>query len=375
MAGTIEQNYSVTDSNVTNLTGFCVAYAYPSLLSYVINGILCPIISIATLISNVLAVTIFMKRHSRSPTTLMLTALAVSDIFAGGVLSPLFIYIYGVHADKTELILTYPFCIYHDLAYTFAAIFHANSIWLTTALGIQRYIVVAKPFSGRRICNFRKSFITIAVIFVLSNALCFLYFFYKTYDYVHYIDEGGEEHYICKCPLNMWLYEYFDGLMAFIRCIIGNIVPCGILVVSTFLLLRKLKSESKRIMVLHADENNDKERRDFRQIKRTSKMIVWIAAWFLIIEIPNGLFLLIKAIHAATGTEIGHDTELTIINILNLMVFWSYFVNFWIFLCMSEYFRNSLQKLLGFDKCSMLKKSTKDNSVLNNSETIERYHL
>lgn len=345
---------NVTFGILNNLTGnrtICTAYDYPPLFSYISYGIFCPIISFSSFICNLLVISIFLKQEKRSPTTVMLTALAISDIFAGNILSPLFIILYGINSGRGAYYLPYPLCTYQDYAYNFAAVFHMTSVWLTTALGVQRYIVVAYPLIGPRLCNIRKSIIAIFGCFVFSVFMCSPYFFYKSHEVFRHIDINGDVEWLCYCDINHWMVDKLDKLVALSRCILGNLVPCIILVVTTILLLRKLRNETDRILQLHADEKTEKMRKDFRHIKRTSQMIVWIVICFLFVEIPNGLFLLTKALYPDNKIMFGNrETIFAVISILNIFVFSSYFVNFWIFITLSRKFRSSLKKLLGLDK-------------------------
>ncbi|OWF41821.1 sex peptide receptor-like [Mizuhopecten yessoensis] len=339
-----------TSSNITvNLKGnfeneTCLPHAYP--FAFGVYGVLCPIIFGVTLITNVLVIAVFTRKKMRSPTTILLIALAMSDTMSGGVISYLYVYIYGLgHADTP---MDYPMCYFYDYLSHLSSLFHTASVWITTCLGIQRYIVIAHPFVGPRLCTIRVSLYSVLGSLFLAAAMYTPRFLYTNYDFIRVVDENGFTQDMCLCHDNPDISEKYERLVNIFRCALGQLVPCTLLIVTTFLLVRKLKSESKRILLLHAHEENERERRDFRQIKRTSQMIIILVVMFILVELPNGM---VFAILFYDNTLFSSLTTLYLAVILNVLVYVSFLVNFWIYVCLSAQFRKSLSDLLQFREC------------------------
>lgn len=341
-------NFSNNFTRVTLKNDFsnhtCLPHAYP--FAFGVYGVLCPIIFGVMLITNILVIAVFARKKMRSPTTILLIALAMSDTLSGGVISYIFVYIYGLgHADQP---MGYPMCYFYDYLSHLSSLFHTASVWITTCLGIQRYIVVAHPFVGPRLCTIRVSFLSVLGSVFVAAAMYTPRFLYTNYDYVRVVDKNGFTQDLCLCIDNPDISAKYERLVNIFRCAVGQLVPCTLLIVTTFLLVRKLKSESKRILLLHAHEENEGERRDFRQIKRTSQMIIILVIMFILVELPNGM---VFAIFFFDDELFSNTTTLYLSVVLNVLVYVSFLVNFWIYVCLSAQFRKSLGELLQFREC------------------------
>ncbi|XP_069114775.1 sex peptide receptor-like [Argopecten irradians] len=342
-AGNTSKNITVPiNRNFENET--CLPHAYP--FAFGVYGVLCPMIFGVTLITNILVIAVFARKKMRSPTTILLIALAMSDTLSAGAISYIYVYIYGLgHADTP---MDYPMCYFYDYLSHLSSLFHTASVWITTCLGIQRYIVIAHPFVGPRLCTIRVSFFSVFGSLFLAVAMYTPRFLYTNYDYIRVVDENGFTQDLCLCHDNPDISEKYERLVNIFRCALGQLVPCTLLIVTTFLLVRKLKTESKRILLLHAHEENERERRDFRQIKRTSQMIIILVIMFILVELPNGM---VFAILFYDNTLFSPMTTLYLAVILNVLVYVSFLVNFWIYVCLSAQFRKSLNDLLKFRNC------------------------
>ena len=315
----------------------CEAFEYEH--SFVIYGLLYPFVAILTVLTNVLVIFVFVKKRMRSPTTVLLIALAVSDSIAGALSVPLYIYLYGFGNYSKKL--AYPMCIYHEYSYIMSNIFHTVSAWLTTALAVQRYIVVVHPFSGPRVCTIQKSYIVIAATFLLAPIMYIPSFMYRHYSEVLTIDETGAQSYICTCPLS-GLADVYEGALVVMKSLFAKIFPCITLVITTCLLVRKLEIETDRILRLHADDEMEGERRDFRHIRRTSIMVALIVLSFLLVEIPSMVKVIVTQVD---DSAIAKQSDYTISMYINFFLLVSYHVNFWIYVSLSEQFRNCLRNI------------------------------
>ena len=325
--------------------------------AFVMYGVLCPLLGVMTLVGNLIAIGIFtMNRRMRSPTSILLIGLAVSDILAATVITPMYIYFYSL--DKSKHFITFPLCIYHSYAYKIAVLFHTTSVWLTTALGVQRCIVVAFPLPGRQICTHRNSSIVVLLIYLTACIVYSPWFISDRFESYTFIDEHGASIQSCLCTKADIVILSHEKLYKTIRLMLGQLLPCAVLVFTTAVLVRKLKIQTNRIIRLHADHDDDGGRREFRHIRRTTVMVVLIVVCFLCVEIPLGVVLLLDL---GDATFIQIDAKKKMAVFLNFFTYINYHVNFWIYVCLSKNFRQSLRKILKletiFEKCVKKTKS------------------
>ena len=302
--------------NMTSGMHKCMPYPYPS--SFFIYGVLLPTIAIFTLITNILIIAIFMRKSMRTPTSVLLIGLAIGDILAGNVILPSYIYVYGLHnADKE---LPYPMCMFYDYAGYFGAIFHQTSTWITMVLGVQRYIVVAFPMQGRRFFTIKKSVFCLILVNFISMFMYSPMFFSAKYSMV--VVNGKT---MCYCDDNLDISDKAEEFMSIMRCVLGQLIPCTVLTLTTVLLVKKLRSEKKQMLKIRADENSARERRDFRHIRRTSLMIILIVTTFLLVEFPNGIYF---AVMFADRTALSMENNLKVSTVMNTLVYLVNHINF-----------------------------------------------
>lgn len=318
----------------------------PSALTFPIYGILCPIIAILTFISNIIVVCVFMKKQMRSVTTVFLAGLAVSDTLSAALWSITHFFFYGIR-DKIDEPLSYPDCIFHDFALYFAVIFHTTSVWLTLTLGLQRCVIVVKPFKGPRLWTIRKSTFIAVMAYLIPTVFFTPLFFMKNYFPFHFNSEDNVTHVYCAEDLAEWfindmkafsiIYHIFRG--AFIQ-----LIPCVLMMISTAVLAYKLRHE--RILQRHMSRPVEGQNRDFQRRQRTTLMVVIIMVIFLIVEIPNGIVFGIKFYEDTTNQLIlTQDIDYPFAIFQNFLLLLSYHCNFWIYVGLSARFRKTLQDL------------------------------
>lgn len=116
-----------------------ISYALP------LYGYIMPFLVVITIIANTLIVLVLSKKHMRTPTNLVLMAMALSDMFTLLFPAPWLLYLYTFgnhHRPLRPLSACYA---YNFMNEVIPALFHTASIWLTLALAIQRYIYVCHP--------------------------------------------------------------------------------------------------------------------------------------------------------------------------------------------------------------------------------------
>ena len=127
-----------------------IRYALP------LYGYIMPFLVIVTLVANTLIVLVLSKKHMRTPTNLVLMAMALSDMFTLLFPAPWFLYLYTFGNHGSPLGTLAACYAYHVMHEGIPGLFHTASIWLTLALAIQRYIYVCHPPLARTWCTMQR---------------------------------------------------------------------------------------------------------------------------------------------------------------------------------------------------------------------------
>lgn len=127
-----------------------IRYALP------LYGYIMPFLVVVTIIANTLIVLVLSKKHMRTPTNIVLMAMALSDMLTLLCPAPwlLYLYTFGYHSRPVQPIeACYAFNYMNEVI---PALFHTASIWLTLLLAIQRYIYVCHPPLARTWCTMER---------------------------------------------------------------------------------------------------------------------------------------------------------------------------------------------------------------------------
>ena len=321
---------------------------YPKSLAFPVYGILVPITTVLTLVSNVLVICVFLKKKMRSVTTFFLAGLACSDTLSVILWGLVHLYFYGIKTDYTAPVL-YPLCVIYDYALYLAVTFHATSVWLTTTLGVQRCIIVVKPFWGPRLWTMKKSAFMTLLAYLLSVMFFLPLFFMNNYKEIQIEDENNVTSTVCGAKLDSYfdekVYSDYSIVNYSFRGIFVQFLPCTLMLITTFVLAYKLKHG--KILQRCISSATEGPKRDFQHRQRTTLMVVIIMVIFLIVEIPNGVVFGIKVYEDLTGhTIIDIETDYSIAILQNLFLLLSYHCNFWIYVALSARFRETLKALI-----------------------------
>lgn len=327
----------------------------------VIYGRIIPTVAVVTFAANILAILVFMTTNRKSPTIIILTVLAFSNMTSIGVISPMFLLVFGM--KKMELLFKCSFIVYHDAAYFVTSWFHCISIWLTVLLGIERYIVVGFPIAGRYLCNRRNTIVSIIVIFLASFAMVILPNMWSKhyhivnvnvsrYDWEGVIGLNSSfeilDKEMCQCQFEPFEIK-FNYLYNYMRNIIGTLIPCLILITTTLLLINELKKNNRTIKELHFEENAV-ARREQTHMKRTSMLVMVITVFFVLTELPMAIFILWITIEPDEyASQLDSDARYLSAIICNVFVYVACTANFFILLFMSRFFRSKLKHFICFD--------------------------
>ncbi|KAJ8681200.1 hypothetical protein QAD02_016987 [Eretmocerus hayati] len=288
------------------------------------HGWISLIVCLFGLISNGLNVVVLTRREMRSPTNVILTGLAVTDMMLMTEYLPYAIHSYLYKRPKQET-FTYSWAVFVLFHSYFGQVFHTISICLTVTLAVWRYIAVAHPQRNRDWCSYKRTKWAIIAAYTFCPLLCLpLYLTTQmvsrsvtmnstvtasqnvTLYYVTLMTDGKDD----GMPrVNMWVYS-----------VVIKLIPCAALTYFSYKLILALIAARKRRDKLTASgikieilelssvlEERDKmgckrKRRASKlmqidkekQTDRTTKMLLAVLLLFLVTELPQGMLGLLS---------------------------------------------------------------------------------
>ncbi|KAK7485445.1 hypothetical protein BaRGS_00023255 [Batillaria attramentaria] len=170
---------------------------------------------------------------------------------------------------------------------------HTASVWLTTTLGVQRYICVCHPLKAKTWCTMKKTLRWIGAIFLVA-CLPQLYLYLDNYPLAVEIPSAVEANKtVSSCKWvslikNQETRSVIYTVYFWYLAIAVNFIPCVTLVVMNVLLIRAMRqAEKRRVELLR--QNRRRASRRLRESTSTTLMLVIVVSIFLIVEIPLGI--------------------------------------------------------------------------------------
>ena len=345
-----------------------------------IKGPLTFIIATLTIITNILLISVFVFRSNRSPTTIILTSLAVSNSVICITQIPEAIY-FNMAGNYKNPYMRYEWCVTKHVMYVIYNVFRMTSNWLTVLLGLQRLLAVCTPFYYSRICNPKSTSITVTSITVIA-VLVYLYEalgkdikelpIYTTYLKNETLPSG------CTIVISQSLIDVVGDIkrsMMVYYILVGflsRLLPIIILLITTLILVVLLHN---RITSSRSSDMYQK-----KQLKRINKLVLTILIVFLIVEIQDGIAFLIYAYELATDQKwkiMSKKDDLLWYTISSTLSLLSYDFIFWIFFMMSTQFRRALWGMLYCrnkrlsDELQLESTTGKTNSLISNMSSSD----
>ncbi|KAK3104879.1 hypothetical protein FSP39_012262 [Pinctada imbricata] len=308
------------------------------------------LIAFATIITNLVMILVFIRRSTRSQTTVLLTSLAVSDIIICVTRIPEAVH-FNINGYYNALYVTYSWCVANHVLYIIYQIFRIMSNWITALLGFQRCISVVTPFKFKTICSMRVTIVTLVVILVMAVLLNIYEMMsiqvtelkiYTTSFYNESMTSGCLRTFSEKVKAtvgdenkSMMLFYIFSGLLY-------RIIPVVILAVTTILLAYFLRMRT--LSFAPANGKKDSQKKE-AQYKRITIIILAIMIVFLVAELQDGVAFIIYSIELASEQKrkiLSEDADIKWDTISTTISLIGYACNFWIFFFMSKQFRSAL---------------------------------
>ncbi|CAB3378167.1 Hypothetical predicted protein [Cloeon dipterum] len=336
----LDDNYTVRHLNVTE--ELPIKYAQP------LYGYVMPFLLVVTIIANTLIVVVLSKRHMRTPTNVVLMAMALSDMFTLLFPAPWLFYMYTFGNHYKPLSPPSACYAWYAMNEVIPALFHTASIWFTLALAVQRYIYVCHAPVARTWCTMsrvKKCIGWITVLAILSQATRFADRNYVSVDFKW----RGETVQGCSMeysylvthiiPIDTYYVTYFG-----FRVIFVHMLPCISLVLLNVLLFRAMRvAQQKRERLFK--ENRKSECKRLRDSNCTTLMLIVVVTVFLLVEIPLAVVTVLHIVSSGVTEILNYEVVNGLILFINFFIIVSYPINFAIYCGMSRQFRETFKEL------------------------------
>ncbi|KPJ03732.1 FMRFamide receptor [Papilio xuthus] len=370
-------NHSHVYLNVT--CEFPINYAEP------MYGYIAPFLLATTTVANTLIVVVLSRRHMRTPTNVVLMAMALCDMFTMLFPAPWLFYMYTFGNHYKPLSPIQACQAWNYMNEVIPAMFHTASIWLTLALAVQRYIYVCHAPVARTWCTMprvMKCLIYIGIAAFLHQLPRFL-----DRQYVPHITVWrGHFEEVCRIEMAPWVHAlsldethgnikeilrtnivrqslpwwakvvefspwvnkvsldaYFSTYFGF-RVIFVHLVPCTSLVVLNVLLFKAMRQAQMNRRRLFK-ENPKNECKKLRDSNCTTLMLIVVVTVFLVVEIPLAVVTILHIISSTIVEFLDYRIANILILITNFFIMASYPINFAIYCGMSRQFRETFKEL------------------------------
>ncbi|XP_037951213.1 sex peptide receptor-like isoform X2 [Teleopsis dalmanni] len=294
-------NHSVP-ADLAECQDYCKGQLYQWLRAYNgVHGYVALLICIFGTIANILNIIVLTKKDmAKAPINKILKWLAVADMFVMIEYIPFASYQY-IYMKPGEHDFSYAWAVYVLFHMHFTQILHTISIGLTVTLAIWRYVAIRHPHGS--CATFLLSHCNEAIIFsfIISPIVCFPTFFvFKVQE--RYVEDSVDPLYHVDADKETRLYR----INFWIHSVIIKLLPCCILTVISFILVRVLCEASKRKQKLkdysnpnkavQLNERSTRPPKCDRRTDRTTMLLVAVLILFLITEFPQGILGLLSGI-------------------------------------------------------------------------------
>lgn len=315
--------------------------------------------------TNIFNITILSRNDMRSPTNLMLTWLAVSDILTMVPYIPFAVHFYCVYdpmSNEPEK-FTKGWTVYMLILVNLAATTHTISIWLGVAIAVFRFLQLRTTASGPivRRRNMKQAKSVIIAVYILSAAILVPNYLTNKIETIH---ADNMTLYVLK-DLKLATNETDTIVLvnALVYSTIAKLVPCVLMVIFGGSLLYSLAIKGKhRRHRLSAHGLGSK--REIRQTK-TTRMLLVVLILFLLTEFPQGILIFLSA----TVKDFYKTVYMPLGDLMDFIALVNNAINFVLYCSMSQQFRSRflqmyLRKKAKFKKLDKLSLTHSFNKTL-----------
>lgn len=341
-----------------------------------LNNVIGPVLSYTAVVFNVFIIVILSAKTMRSPSSVLMQGLALSDtltaFFSYG-LEPFLVRYYLISEDTPTTVIHYPYCKLHNYKPVITDMFHLVSVMLTSSLGIQKAVAIKWPVWSYMVLSRKMMYFTVVVVFALSISIHIprmLVADFRLGSRGNRCEIAGSSVLLVK-----YTYTYFPVISAVLI-----LVSSVIMIVTTIIIVWSLLS--KRNIQVNESETLQNIR------KRSSKLIAVLTITFLVIEFPR--IFIFGIIQLSSANErysaqllVEYNTQLLVsavdlfnikdievlanfklmTEIVRLLIVVACLSNFIIYIAMSKNIRDVIKRKFPFSKRSNTHTRTTDISM------------
>lgn len=348
-----------------------ITFLYPIEYAQPLLGYSMPFLLVITIVANTLIVVVLSKKHMRSPTNLVLMAMALSDMFTLLIPAPWLFYSYTLGNHYKPL---YPVGACYAFCYMFEvipALFHTASIWLTLALAVQRYIYICHA-------HLATTYITLPRV---KKGIIWIYFLATLHQSTRFFDreissmavpwENGTAM-VCYEHMAPWVQaihiDVYFNLYFWFRVIFVHLIPCTALIVLNVLLFKALRAANKKRKKMFKDKPKS-DCKNQRDKNCTTLMLIVVVTVFLLVEIPLAVITLLHIITSTFIQVLDYNIASILILFTNFFIMVSYPINFAIYCGMSKQFRKTFKELFIQENTMVHREGSSRYSLVNGPRT------
>ncbi|CAF1457524.1 unnamed protein product [Rotaria magnacalcarata] len=344
-SSTIENNRATSGERDIQWYPFAPGQCPPT-YSIILQGFCAPLIIIISTVLNSLIGVVLLQKHLRSPTNILLLAIALYDTLTGLFPFPSYIFLFTFRQCNDYMPYNYGW--FHRICYdVLPFIFHTCSIWATVVLAIQRYVYVCYSEKAKKWCTVPMALKAIACVNILAVIVAIPMFIEGTFQVKSVQSLMDPNKIFNACAVIDYSedpkYRTLFSIYSLIRALLINVGPCTILVILNAILVARMKEAKKNREKLIRRRSYESKTQEQSNV---TLMLVIVVTMFLIVEIPMALYLITSGILRAMKSDfLGYFLHIAV-QILNFAVLLSYPINFFIYCRMSRAFRDAFTKLI-----------------------------
>lgn len=333
---------NTTDSNVqveemSDILKFSKEYAK-------IHGYLSACVCLFGFLANIFNIVVLTRRNMITSTNVILTGLAIADLFTMLDYFPFAMHFYIFKAPD----LTFPdtrgygwicYLLFHA---NFSVVCHSCAIWFTIALATFRFVCIWFPTNGSQYCTVPRAKQCLAILLGSVLVLCVPNFIINDMTKESTVVNNTADNTTCVDVVYKLVYraggafDTIDKMNKMIQAIMFKIVPCVLLTILTILLVKAMhKAHKKRMALKNQGRREESDRHG--EHNRTTGMLLAVVVLFLMTEFPQGILTIMGLIREAIFYEI----YLPLGDILDIMALGNNAINFVLYTTMSRQFRET----------------------------------
>lgn len=331
---------------------------YPLAYSQIIWGYVWPLMAGLTLFTNLMIVFVLTQHDMRTPTNVVLTSIAIADIFPILVPVPWFVYLFAMGNEKQVLYPPLACYFYQHSTRSVSELFYFLSTWLNVLLAIHDYLSACMPKAAKRFCQIRVvvlEIVSLTLLAFLLNLPQLLKIVYKPVKF-YYNDKLT---WGCKATQASWFKDFvgdallYDDIFAGIIVILVDGGPSIVLITITALLIRQLQRQRIRGHLLmeraRTASKRRRERHRQQEYESSARVMIFVLIAFLTVKLPFAAIYSLMIIQSRFQIHFVENLAdfQKALSVVDLIIVLTYPLNFTIFCCCSKKFRHKCIQLLG----------------------------